>query len=200
MAHKRAGAYYPPDSEPGLATLELREAFLRAVKDVCPRALDEYRGLTPDGVAAWARRYHLDAEWLIEAALAGLRIARSGGPARPYLFTVFTTPDEPPPGTPIELTYRWLAYVGEGDPSTFRRQHIEAFTNKLDEQLNAAVKRLDEREAAGGLLRAGFPDARTRENIEHAARWQTLGESVRDGKTLRTILRRIGLKPRPGLA
>ena len=207
MAHRRAGAFHAPTEEPGGTLLELRVAFLRAVEDVCPQAMQEYRGLrghdSPEAIAAWARKYHLSAEWCIEAAAAGLRVAKNGGPLRPIIVSVWSVADKPPPGETIspEMAYSWIAYTGEVDPSVFRARHLAAFTQKLDAQIAAAVKRLEDREAAGELVRDGFIQDQTWDALPDAARWQTceIQTSTRDAKTLRRILKRIGLKPRPGL-
>jgi hypothetical protein len=207
MAHRRSGAFHAPNEEPGEPLLELRSAFLRAVEDVCPQAMHDYRGLlehdSPEAIAAWASKYHLSANWCIEAALAGLRIARNGGPLRPFIVGVWPAADRPPPGEtiPVAMEYSWIAYTGEVDPSVFRKRHLAAFTKKLDAQIASAVKRLEERKAAGELLRDGFIQDQTWDAIPDAARWQTckVQTSTRDAKTLRRILKRIGLKPRPGL-
>lgn len=201
MAHRRAGAYFPPQSEPGWTLLVLRAAFLDAVEEVCPAAIDEYRSLSLDEVEAWAQRYHLTADWVHDAARRGIRFAQHGHTAGPVPLTVFSSPDMPPPGTQATLSYTWGAYTGIEDPSTFRKRHMQAFTRMLDAQINEAVKRLDAREVAGELSRDGFIEARTLKNIKHAARWQTLGSHAaqREARAIRQTLARIGLTPRPGL-
>ena len=132
MAHIRAGTFHAPTEEPGGPLLELRVAFLRAVEDVCPQAMQEYRGLlgqdSPEAIAAWARKYHVSAEWCIEAAAAGLRLAKNGGPLRHL-----------PEPLRQWLTVFHLKLTGMRDNGTVlepeNRARLERLTVKVEEML-----------------------------------------------------------------
>lgn len=193
-------AYCREDDEPGFAQLRLRSRFVHEVEVVCPDAIAEYEAMLPlansptlkHDLTRWARKYHLDADWFVRAAAAGLRVAAAGGSRRPLITVAFS-----PPTTATEMTFGWPSYDGSEDPSQYRTRHLEAFAERLDTHLRDAEQRHDSEAAAN----EPFIEKRTLASVRHAALWQTMGTtSGGDARRIRGVLDRIGLTPREGLS
>lgn len=147
-----------------------------------------------DALKAWAERYYLFANWVLSGAIFRLRLAAEFGES-PRLMTGLTfgaTPASPPP-----IVFEAHGYTGLDNVAEYRERTLAAFAEVLEAHIETMVSRL---EADPSVVADPFVDRRTHAALRAAALWQTRGEYVAgDFRTIRSVLQRIGLSPRPGL-
>jgi hypothetical protein len=146
-------------------------------------------------IRTWAKRYFLDAEWILRAATWSLTLSRrSGLPVR--LRTTMSIWSAP--GSARDWNFLVEGYRGAVAVTEFREEQLRAFRVALDTHIEAAVAGMED---DPDLVRSTAATAATLKNLRRAALWQARGEaSVRtERKQLKTVLRRIALTPRPGL-
>lgn len=146
-------------------------------------------------VLAWADKYHLRADWLIDTALQSLEMAALYEWARPPSFrrrnTFYYMPGDNTPWT-LELE----PYTGD-DPVEYLRRQREIFERSLQAHLDARIEALKRDSKAEAL---SFVDRRTKAALRAAALWQAEGAfDGSDPRTVHEVLHRLGLEPRDGL-
>lgn len=195
-----ASSWYRSDGSP-LEWSHLEEASRQAAGGIPdPRGLVIEGGVQPalvslrDALKSWAAKHYLLADWVLAGAVVHLDMAvKSGAP--PILSTGVTF------GTPPvsqAFHYHGPGYNGLDNAADYRKRALAAITEALDSHIKAMVARL---EADPGVVADPFVDRRTLAAIRAAALWQVRGEYIAgDFRTIRSILERIGLPPRPGLS
>ena len=133
---------------------------------------------TREPLLLWCRRWHLEADWVIEAALDTLRLWESQ-PDTAALRGDWAYPDASY-FTPTTFTTRRFAFMHPGwEPSaglTTRDKAAENMRAAFEAKLSAYLDRLEGQAAAMGMERA--PEKRNPEHFEWLAQYQAGGRSI----------------------
>lgn len=185
----RPGEYYTPEG-----AYKWRRGKTGPEADA---ANDAYKSALVD----WANTYHLNTRWLLQAVDAHLaQVVNVGGP--------LTWPT----GFSTDLYYSPLVKgftveIPDSEPGEL----IEAYRRRVDELFKAAHARIDSAieslESDPRLEREAYMQANSWRPVHEAAHWQTRGARTglsgrklrADSETVRKVLRRLQLTPRPGL-
>jgi len=146
-------------------------------------------------LAAWASKFHLDAYWLLQVVHNKMaNIVSVGGPVTwPHGFSTDIV------WSPIIKSFTFEVPASEpGDLiKDYRKRAIDAFKEALEKRINSAV---DSFERDPKIAQEPFMEKGSHAAICDAASWQTRGELLEaEAKTVKAILDRLTLKPRPGL-
>lgn len=178
---------------------------------------DEHRVTTPSQLAAltelhknlleWAERHYLHAEWVLSAAVGTLTVSAlrdDRGDLRLYAYPFSrgsrVTLDEPFTFTaPSGIRHNEGLEAYQKRLSTELATALEAHMQEHRDHLKSVARQF---EAWGHeLVSAPIHDSRAKRALQEAAHWQVLGERPLHGdrETIRKLLRRLPLTPRPGL-
>ncbi len=155
---------------------EVRESFSRAI-------------------LAWADKYHLRTNWVIDVAAQSLETAAIYDWARPPRFRRRNS-HYYAPGSNEQWRLELLPYAGE-DPRSYMEYARDIFERAMQAHIEARIRLFDEDPQ---VERLSFMDNRALSALRSAALWQVQGQvDGGDTRTIHKVLRRLDLAPRPGL-
>lgn len=147
-----------------------------------------------DGVVAWADRFHLRANWVLEGAVEQLTFAAQTG-HEPVLGIGTSTHLPPFTAEPFAFVFEeWIEIEGL---EAYGKRLTDAFVERRDAYIGNLKSLLEE---TGGVVPMGYMEKDSYKALRNAAAWQTKGlTGDSDEVTIRNLLKRIGLKPATGL-
>lgn len=169
--------------------------ILKQRRNITGPDADAKRDAYREALAAWAGMYHLDAHWLLQVVHNHLvNIVSVGGPVTwPHAFSTDIV------WSPTIKSFTFEVPASEpGDRITdYRKRATDAFKAALEQHIRSAA---DNFERDPRIVEERFMEKGSYAAISDAASWQTRGELLEvDAKTVKRILDRLTLKPRPGL-
>lgn len=185
-------------SSPEMALDASRRAFLLAVETACPHVLADLAEAGPDGVEAWAARWHLAAPWVLAHAREALALWHKSPEQRGRSWASVAPPAARWGGVPEELDHVARTWAAHGWRPLLERRaaardrlraDFERWVERFDADLDCYLDQVEVAATEAGLAPA---TQRDREHYRWTA-WRLCAHGARGpGLTLPELARAAG--------